>query len=799
MPPQPEVINTTSSTIRVALDPVVSFVSTKPYGYLLFVHQVDQNSVGKRAISMSNTTCPGETDIPGYIARNFSHTEIPSRVQFVIGDGVIYGNYSNTPLTNMAYYDIYYIIISYFEGMCKYNYTKVPNSIQAVSQAPIVLPQDDEDSNNTTLIVVIIVIIVLLIIIAVVIVFLLLWWRNRQRDQKYEPYVNEKEDHFNLKVFRVDDYNPHKYWNKIYSVRESRYITVGREYLPENNKTFTNGFAGVEKQGQPVLFHDEFAQLPHGRQSTCESAMLRENELKNRFSHLLPYDHSRVILDPILQGQNDYINANFIKGYKHMHAYIAAQSPFDEQTALDFWRMIYQYEVRCVVMMSNLVEDHIVKCTQYWPETGRVLYGNFILELVDTSEFANYIIRSVKIRSKTDSEWQMVYIFELSYWPEHGVPEDSIPLLEMRHKVKLYQQGHSSPVIVHCGTGVSRTGVYIAIDALLDQYKHEGMISVYSFVRKMRKDRIAMVRTVKQYIFIYEAVFEAMVAGATLFDCFDLKDRYHDLTQKNHRTGHSYLHGQFSCLQEYTRKLFPTACADALLPINVNKNRFYEIVPPDMYRPVLTTPGGVGRTDYINAVFIDSHKQYNHFILTQTPLHTTVIDFWKLIYDHDVNTIVMMEPMKYEDDTCAEYWPQNHMKQYEPFFVETTDEYQQENITIRNLKLVSMQKPGEVRQVRQFQFNAWMETEFIPKSKSMLLDVMDLVQDWQTFNNDNSNPILVHCKDGATHSGLFVAISVLCEQALTDGSMDVFHTIKHMKRRRNQVVDMLVSFYQFVQ
>ena len=214
-----------------------------------------------------------------------------------------------------------------------------------------------------------------------------------------------------------------------------------------------------------------------------------------------------------------------------------------------------------------------------------------------------------------------------------------------------------------------------------------------------------MVRTVKQYVFIYEAIFEAMVTGPTRV-VYNMKDVYQVLARKNPQTGHSQLHNQFKCLQEFTRKLYRIACSSALVPANVNKNRFCEIVPPDMYRPILTTPGGIDRTDYINAVFIDSHRRYNHYIVTQSPLHTTVIDFWKLVYDQDVHTIIMMEPMTYDDDTCAEYWPEDHMKQFKPFFVESMDVYQQENITIRNLKLVCMNSPKDVRHIRQFQFNA---------------------------------------------------------------------------------------------
>lgn len=63
--------------------------------------------------------------------------------------------------------------------------------------------------------------------------------------------------------------------------------------------------------------------------------------------------------------------------------------------------------------------------------------------------------------------------------------------------------------------------------------------------------------------------------------------------------------------------------------------------------------------------------------MTQTPLHTTILDFWRMVYDHHVQTIVMMENFGDEANNQGEYWPSDSIKQWEPFFVETTAAYQQ--------------------------------------------------------------------------------------------------------------------------
>ncbi|XP_033729933.1 receptor-type tyrosine-protein phosphatase kappa-like isoform X3 [Pecten maximus] len=767
----PFFVNVTDTQITIILNQVV--IDTGPLTeYRLYV----QDLTAKRAA-------------PGDLVASFPSAEITSPRLFVVGGGV---PTSNKPLTKNHVYVISLEIVSYLDEVRKTGISSmVP--IQTKTGLPVTGAATTDTSNNTPVIVAVVVIILLLLIAALV-VGLIFWYKRRQGRYVYQPQSNEKEPYNLIPMPEQDYYDPMKHWNTIYSNRESRYIIAGQELLPGETEIMSNGSTSVNG-GPPISFSQEFHDLPHGQLSSWNAAVMSKNANKNRFPHLLPYDHTRVVLNADENSNGDFINANYIHGYKKSEEYIAAQSPFNDETVLDFWRMIFQKNIKIVVMITNTVEDSIVKCTQYWPDTnqGRVHYGSFVLEIIETRQFADYVIRTIKITTRHSSSHRFIHLFEFCSWPDHGVPADSIPMLDMRNKVRDYRGNDRSPLLVHCGTGVSRTGSYIAIDALLEQYEAEGRISVFSFIRKLRKDRVALVRTLKQYVFIYDAIFEERVAGNTRVGP-DLKSRYHELTHKNPKTKHSFLKDQFICLQRYTRKVTPKKCHTALLPLNVVKNRFPDVVPPDDFRPVLEA-AAFGRTDYINAVFLDSHRRKNHFIVTQTPLHTTITDFWKLVYDLDINTIVMMESYKHEDDTCAEYWPDHRAKKFEPFFIDNTEDYQRENVTIRHFNVTSMQQPrSPPHKVRQYQFNAWEDPDFIPKSKSMLLDLIDMVTDWQKEENGDQTPILVHCKDGATHSGLFCAVVAICQAMHDDGDVDVFHTIKHMKRRRAQIIDMLDQY-----
>ena len=79
-------------------------------------------------------------------------------------------------------------------------------------------------------------------------------------------------------------------------------------------------------------------------------------------------------------------------------------------------------------------------------------------------------------------------------WPDHGVPKFATSLIEFIRRVR--RSYHSDrPILVHCGTGVGRTGVYITLDAMLERMKEVDNINVYEFVRNMYAKRVLMVQT----------------------------------------------------------------------------------------------------------------------------------------------------------------------------------------------------------------------------------------------------------------------------------------------------------------
>ena len=87
-----------------------------------------------------------------------------------------------------------------------------------------------------------------------------------------------------------------------------------------------------------------------------------------------------------------------LQGYNRKKEYIATQGPLPD-TVGDFWRLIWDYKIPSVVMLTNLMEKMKVKCSQYWPDTGSQQYANVNVTLINTIHQADFTIRHFQIKS----------------------------------------------------------------------------------------------------------------------------------------------------------------------------------------------------------------------------------------------------------------------------------------------------------------------------------------------------------------------------------------------------------------
>ncbi|XP_025287734.1 receptor-type tyrosine-protein phosphatase delta isoform X45 [Vulpes vulpes] len=714
-----------------------------------------------------------EVELKPYIAAHFD--VLPT--EFTLGDDKHYGGFTNKQLQSGQEYVFFVLaVMEHAESM----YATSPYSDPVVSMDLDPQPITDEEEG---LIWVVGPVLAVVFIICIVIAILLYKSKpDRKRaesDSRKSSIPNSKE---------VPSHHP----TDPVELRRLNFQTPGMASHPPIPILELADHIERLKANDNLKFSQEYESIDPGQQFTWEHSNLEVNKPKNRYANVIAYDHSRVLLSAIegIPG-SDYVNANYIDGYRKQNAYIATQGSLPE-TFGDFWRMIWEQRSATVVMMTKLEERSRVKCDQYWPSRGTESHGLVQVTLLDTVELATYCVRTFALYKNGSSEKREVRQFQFTAWPDHGVPEHPTPFLAFLRRVKTCNPPDAGPMVVHCSAGVGRTGCFIVIDAMLERIKHEKTVDIYGHVTLMRAQRNYMVQTEDQYIFIHDALLEAVTCGNTEVPARNLYAYIQKLTQIEAGENVTGMELEFKRLA--SSKAHTSRFISANLPCNKFKNRLVNIMPYESTRVCLQPIRGVEGSDYINASFIDGYRQQKAYIATQGPLAETTEDFWRMLWEHNSTIVVMLTKLREMGrEKCHQYWPAERSARYQYFVVDPMAEYNMPQYILREFKVTDA-RDGQSRTVRQFQFTDWPE-QGVPKSGEGFIDFIGQVHKTkEQFGQDG--PISVHCSAGVGRTGVFITLSIVLERMRYEGVVDIFQTVKMLRTQRPAMVQ-TEDQYQF--
>nr|XP_015292222.1 receptor-type tyrosine-protein phosphatase delta isoform X37 [Macaca fascicularis]XP_028690291.1 receptor-type tyrosine-protein phosphatase delta isoform X35 [Macaca mulatta] len=714
-----------------------------------------------------------EVELKPYIAAHFD--VLPT--EFTLGDDKHYGGFTNKQLQSGQEYVFFVLaVMEHAESM----YATSPYSDPVVSMDLDPQPITDEEEG---LIWVVGPVLAVVFIICIVIAILLYKSKpDRKRaesDSRKSSIPNSKE---------IPSHHP----TDPVELRRLNFQTPGMASHPPIPILELADHIERLKANDNLKFSQEYESIDPGQQFTWEHSNLEVNKPKNRYANVIAYDHSRVLLSAIegIPG-SDYVNANYIDGYRKQNAYIATQGSLPE-TFGDFWRMIWEQRSATVVMMTKLEERSRVKCDQYWPSRGTETHGLVQVTLLDTVELATYCVRTFALYKNGSSEKREVRQFQFTAWPDHGVPEHPTPFLAFLRRVKTCNPPDAGPMVVHCSAGVGRTGCFIVIDAMLERIKHEKTVDIYGHVTLMRAQRNYMVQTEDQYIFIHDALLEAVTCGNTEVPARNLYAYIQKLTQIE--TGENVTGMELEFKRLASSKAHTSRFISANLPCNKFKNRLVNIMPYESTRVCLQPIRGVEGSDYINASFIDGYRQQKAYIATQGPLAETTEDFWRMLWEHNSTIVVMLTKLREMGrEKCHQYWPAERSARYQYFVVDPMAEYNMPQYILREFKVTDA-RDGQSRTVRQFQFTDWPE-QGVPKSGEGFIDFIGQVHKTkEQFGQDG--PISVHCSAGVGRTGVFITLSIVLERMRYEGVVDIFQTVKMLRTQRPAMVQ-TEDQYQF--
>ncbi|XP_034712523.1 receptor-type tyrosine-protein phosphatase delta-like isoform X27 [Etheostoma cragini] len=800
---KPYLVGKTNSDGMVTVELPSVQTSEKVRGYYIVVVPLKKQRTGKffkpwdnpdemnleELLKEINQTSRGlrlrrQAEPKAYIAAYFK--DLPN--EFTLGDGKTYRGFENKQLQNGQEY--IFFVLAVLEMSENIMYATSPYSDPVVSADIDPQPIIDEEEG---LIWVVGPVLAVVFIICIVIAILLYKRKRAESEARKGSLPNSKEIPLHHPTDPVE-------------LRRLNFQTPGSGASSHPSNLHLSSMASHPpipimdladhqerlKANDNLKFSQEYESIDPGQQFTWEHSNLEVNKPKNRYANVIAYDHSRVLLSAIdgIPG-SDYINANYIDGYRKQNAYIATQGSLPE-TFGEFWRMIWEQRSAVIVMMTKLEERSRVKCDQYWPTRGTETYGLIQVTLLDTVELATYCVRTFALFKNGSSEKREVRQFQFTAWPDHGVPEHPTPFLAFLRRVKACNPPDAGPMVVHCSAGVGRTGCFIVIDAMMERIKHEKTVDIYGHVTLMRAQRNYMVQTEDQYVFIHDALQEAVNCGTTEVPARNLYAYIQKLTQIEGGENVTGMELEFKRLAN--TKAHTSRFISANLPCNKFKNRLVNIMPYESTRVCLQPIRGVEGSDYINASFIDGYRQQKAYIATQGPLAETTEDFWRMLWEHNSTIVVMLTKLREMGrEKCHQYWPAERSARYQYFVVDPMAEYNMPQYILREFKVTDA-RDGQSRTVRQFQFTDWPE-QGVPKSGEGFIDFIGQVHKTkEQFGQDG--PISVHCSAGVGRTGVFITLSIVLERMRYEGVVDIFQTVKMLRTQRPAMVQ-TEDQYQF--
>ncbi|CAG2232464.1 PTPRT [Mytilus edulis] len=340
--------------------------------------------------------------------------------------------------------------------------------------------------------------------------------------------------------------------------------------------------------------------------------------------------------------------------------------------------------------------------------------------------------------------------FHFTAWPDKDVPKYASSLVHFRHKVNTTRTVGKGPMVVHCSAGVGRTGTFIALDYIVNEAKERDYVEVFRSVEILRNQRVNMVQTANQYLFLHEAVLEALMCPNSGIPCRDFPDIYKNLMRFDNNKKKHKLQIEYELLNFISSRHDEEVFSKGKSEENRGKNRYSNIIPVGSEMPLLST-GVDGHNEYINAVFL--------------PKSSNV------------------------------YWPEgNKDVTFGPFNITRTHISTQNLYTC--LDLTYKYKNQESKQVKLFQSKFWEENMINPVSANDMLSFLSATED-ELSNNRGCGPVLVHCLNGCDKSGLYCVLATVIERLRIEQDVDIQHIIKQMRNRRPQIIPNYEQF-QFI-
>ncbi|GJQ69944.1 hypothetical protein Trydic_g22473 [Trypoxylus dichotomus] len=223
-------------------------------------------------------------------------------------------------------------------------------------------------------------------------------------------------------------------------------------------------------------------------------------------------------------------------------------------------------------------------------------------------------------------------------------------------------------------------------------------------------------------------------------------------------------------------------------PQNQAKNRYKNIVAYDHTRVKLKIINKDPCSDYINANYIDGFNTTKAYIATQGPKSNTIDDFWRMVWQENVEYIIMIANITENGKKKIEkYWPDiNEISTYSDISVTFSDILVFAEYETKTFKVTYQ---GKERTVYHLHFTCWPDhgVPFYPQSLAPFLK--------RTIKIPyGRSPIVVHCSAGVGRTGTFILCDICLRTAARTGYVDVSYYLHKLREQRINMVDNISQY-----
>ncbi|XP_032675621.1 uncharacterized protein LOC116846193 isoform X2 [Odontomachus brunneus] len=223
---------------------------------------------------------------------------------------------------------------------------------------------------------------------------------------------------------------------------------------------------------------------------------------------------------------------------------------------------------------------------------------------------------------------------------------------------------------------------------------------------------------------------------------------------------------------------------DELPPGAELKNRYANVIPFPETRVSLKRLNNDAMTEYINASYVRGPKNaVKYYIACQAPLDTTVIDFWRMIWEQHCKVIIMLTHLVENGvEKCTEYIPPSEVtdchRLYGDFQVtlkkrETKEKYAISMLHLKNLENNTFR---EVYHIWYF----WSLSDVESDGASLIAVLLEA----RALHRGGPGPIVVHCSSGTGRTGTLIALDLGIRQYEITRTVDMPRVVYTIRKDR---------------